>query len=212
MKAATEAEEKLAAEVARLEEERDTAEAEAKRAAEGLEELTARKAALASGLLSDERGGAEELASLVKAIEEEAAALSRTKTVAEDAAQQLDRLVLEAKVRHREAQKRLARRRYEALREERYYLDGEAEEAMARLVETLERLESLYAEQVNAAGAADNPYIAYQDPSETTENWLARRLRRWLPNGSLESYDAPLAELDHLARQPEPEEEQKPEG
>jgi uncharacterized protein YciI len=209
MKAATEAVEKLAAEVARLEEERDTAEAEAKRAAEGLEELTARKAALASGPLSDERGGAEELGSLVEAIDQEAAALSRTRKVAEDAAQQLDRLVLEAKVRHREAQKRLARRRYEALR---YYLDGEAEEAMARLVEILERLENLYAEQVNAAGAADNPYIAYQDPSETTENWLARRLRRWLPNGSLESYDAPLAELDHLARQPEPEEEQKPEG
>src|SRR3712207_912896 len=146
MKAATEAEEKLAAEVARLEEERDTAEAEAKRAAEGLEERTARKAALASGPLSDERGGAEELGSLVEAIDQEAAALSRTRKVAEDAAQQLDRLVLEAKVRHREAQNRLGRRGYEAPRGERYYLDREADGAKERLLEVLRRLESCYAE------------------------------------------------------------------
>jgi hypothetical protein len=32
------------------------------------------------------------------------------------------------------------------------------------------------------------------------EHWLARRLRRWLPNGSFETYDAPLAETDPLAQ------------
>jgi hypothetical protein len=35
------------------------------------------------------------------------------------------------------------------------------------------------------------------------ENWLARRLGRWLSLGSPEKYDAPLPELDALALKPE---------
>ncbi len=54
---------------------------------------------------------------------------------------------MEAEVRHHEEQKRLARGRYETLCEERYSLDGKAEEAMTRLVEVLDRLEGLYAEK-----------------------------------------------------------------
>jgi hypothetical protein len=50
---------------------------------------------------------------------------------------------LEAEVRHHEEEKRLARGRYETLCEERYSLDGKAEEAMTRLVEVLDRLEGL---------------------------------------------------------------------
>ncbi len=41
---------------------------------------------------------------------------------------------MKAEVRHDEEEKRLARRRYETLCEERYSLDGEAEEIIARLV------------------------------------------------------------------------------
>ena len=206
MKADTYVLEEFAAKITRLEKQRDAARAEAQRATERLEELGDRRATLGLGPLSDEWDTTRELASLVQAINGEGAALSRTRTIAEDAARKLDQLILRAKVRHREEEKRLARERYEALCEERYSLDGEAEEVMARLVKVLDRLEGLHAEQVRAAADADNSSLAQQDPSATMENWLARRLRPWLPNGSLERYDAPLPELDPLARKPEPDE------
>jgi hypothetical protein len=110
-----------------------------------------------------------------------------------------------AKIQRREEEKRLARERYEALCEERYSVDGEAEEAMARLVEILDRMESLHAEQIDAAHDAENSSLADWDPSDTIENWLARRLQRWLPNGSFDRYDAPLPELDLLAHKPKTE-------
>ena len=198
--------EELAVEIARLEEQRRTAEAEAERATERLEELSTRRTALAPGASSSEKEAAGELAALVAALDEESATLSRTRTIAEDAARELDRLILEAEVRHREKEKRLARGRYEALCKERYSLDSEAEKIMASLVEVLDQLEGLYAEQVHAGADAEDSSPAQQDPRGTTEQWLARRLRRWLPHGSLEKYDAPLPELDPLALEPEPDE------
>lgn len=196
--------EELAAEIARLEKQRDMARAEAERAVKMLEELNARRAVLVRGsLFSGERETAEKLEALVAALDQESTALSRTKKLAEDAAQEFDRLVLEAEVRHHEEEKRLARGRYEALCEERYSLDREAEEAITRLVAVLERLEGLYTEQVRAATDAEDPSPLHQDPHGTTEQWLARRLRRWLSLGSLEKYDAALSELDPLALKPE---------
>jgi hypothetical protein len=194
--------EELAAEIARLGEQQRVAQAEVERAAERLEGLNARRAALSPSDASGENGAAKELGALIEALDEELATVSRTKTIAEDAARELDRLVLQAKVRHREAEKRLARERYEALCEERYSLDGEAEQAMSSLLEVLDRLEGLYADQLQAADAAEHSYPAQQDPRGTVEHWLTRRLRRWLPNGSFEKYDAPLYELDPLARKP----------
>ena len=208
MKANTEVSEHLAAEVARLDEQRAAAQAEAERAAQRLEELGARREALAPGPLTtaaSEGGHARPLAALVAALDEEAAAVSRTRTLAQDAVRGLDRLIVNAQVRQREEEKRLARERFEALCEERYSLDGEAEEAIAGLAEVLDRLEKLHAEQVRAASDAGDPSAAQHDPSGTVEPWLTRRLRRWLANGSLERYDAPLPELDHLARKPGPD-------
>jgi chromosome segregation ATPase len=199
--------EELAAGIAHLEEQRRAAEAEAERATERLKELSARRAALASGASSDEKEVTGELAALVAALDEEIATLSRTRAIAEDVARELDRLILEVEVRHREGEKRLARERYEALCKERYSLDSEAEKVVASLLEVLERLEGLYAEQVHAADAAEDPSLAQQDPRGTIEQWLARRLRRWLSLASLEKYDAPLPELDPLALKPEPDEE-----
>ncbi len=199
--------EELAAGIAHLEEQRRAAEAEAERATERLKELSARRAALAPGASSDEKEVAGELAALVAALDEEIATLSRTRAIAEDVARELDRLILEVEVRHREGEKRLARERYEALCKERYSLDSEAEKVMASLLEVLERLEGLYAEQVHAAAAAEDPSLAQQDPRGTIEQWLARRLRHWLSLASLEKYDAPLPELDPLALKPEPNEE-----
>ncbi len=207
MKTNTEALEGLTARINRLEEQRRAAGAEAERAAKMLEELNARRTTLVPDASSDESGAARALGDLVAALDEEAAALSRTKALAEAAARELDRRLLEVGVRRHEEEKRFARRRYEALCEERYSLDGEAEEAMASLVEVLYRLEDLHADQVRAAADADNSYLAQQDPRDTIENWLARRLRRWLPLGSLEKYDASLPELDPLALRPERGEE-----
>jgi hypothetical protein len=199
--------EELAAGIARFEKQRDMARAEVERAVKMLEELNARRTTLAPGpLFSGERETAEKLEALVAALDQESAALSRTKILAEDAAQELDRLVLEAEVRHHEEEKRLARGRYEALCEERYSLDGEAEEVITRLVQILDRLEGLYAEQVRAATDAEDPSPVHQEPRGTTEQWLARRLRRWLSLGSLEKYDAPLSDLDPLAMEPKRDE------
>ena len=200
--------EELTAEIARLEKQRDAVRTEAERAAEMLEGLNTRRAALAPGpLFSSERETAEKLEALAAALDEESVAFLRTKTLAEEAARELDRLALDAEVRHHEEEKRLARGRYEALCKERYSLDGEAEEAMAFLVEILDRLEGLYTEQVHAATDAEDHFSAHQDPHDTMENWLARRLHRWLPNGSFEKYDAPLPELDPLTSKPKRDEE-----
>ncbi len=210
MKANTEVLEHLAAEVARLDKQRAAAEAEAERAARRLEELGSRREALAPDPLTTaagEGGHAQPLAALVAALEEEAATVSRTRTLAQDAVRGLDRLIVNAQVRQREEEKRLARERFEALCEERYSLDGEAEEAVAGLTEVLHRLEKLHAEQVRAATDAGDPSAAQHDPGGTVEPWLARRLRRWLADGSLERYDAPLPELDYLARKPGPDDE-----
>ncbi len=201
----------ISAEISRFKAKQEAAQAEAEQAAQRIEELNNRRAALVPDTVSGERGVAEELTllmrGLVEALDEETAALSRTKTIAEDVARELDRLILEAEVRHHKAHKRLAKARYEALCEERYFLDGEAEEAMAGFVEVLERLEGLYAAQVRAAADAEDPALADQDPRDTIEQWLARRLDRWLSLTSLEKYDTPLPELDPLALKPEPDEE-----
>jgi hypothetical protein len=208
VKANTDVSEHLADEVARLDKQRAAAQAEAERAAQRLEELGSRREALAPGPLTtaaDEGGHARPLAALVAGLDEEAATVSRTRTLAQDAVRGLEQLIVNAQVRQREEEKRLARERFEALCTERYTLDGEAEEAIAGLAEVLERLEKLHAEQVRAASDAGDPSAAQHDPSGTVEPWLARRLRRWLANGSLERYDAPLPELDHLARKPGPD-------
>ena len=207
VKANTDVVKKLAAEIASLEGRRRAVEAEIEQATKRLEELSARKAALAPGTFSEERGAASSFAALVAALDEESATISRTKTLAEEAARELDRLILEAEVRHREEEKRHARGRYEVLCKERYSLDSEAEKVMARLVEVLNRLEDLHDDQVRLAADAENSSPAHQDPRATIEQWLARRLRRWLPSGSFEKYDAPLPELDPLALKPESNEE-----
>jgi len=199
--------EELAAGIAHLEEQRRAAEAEAERATERLKELSARRAALAPGASSDEKEVAGELAALVAGSGRGGCDPLPHAGHRRGFARELDRLILEVEVRHREGEKRLARERYEALCKERYSLDSEAEKVVASLLEILERLEGLYAEQVHAAAAAEDPSLAQQDPRGTIEQWLARRLRHWLSLASLEKYDAPLPELDPLALKPEPDEE-----
>jgi hypothetical protein len=202
MNARAKALEEISAEVSSLKEQRHAAQAEAERAVERLKEISNRKAALTTGTFLSKKWRAEELLALIGDLTEvlvkESEVLICGKTLAEDAAREFDRLILEAEVRYHEAEKRLARRRYETLCKERYVLDGEAEKAVAVLVEVLDRLEGLYIDQVHAAADADNSYLASHDLHNTIENWLARRLRRWLPLASLEKYDEPLPELDPL--------------
>jgi hypothetical protein len=201
----------ISAEVSSLKEQRHAAQAEAERAAERLKEISDRKLALASRAFLSKKGGVEELLNvmddLAQVLDTESEVLSRTKYLAEDVTRELDRLILEAEVRYHEAEKRLARGRYEALCKERYALDDEAEKAVSVLIEVLGRLEDLYEEQVRAAADADNSYLTSQDPHDTIENWLARRLRRWLSLATLEKYEEPLPELDPLTLKPEPERE-----
>ncbi len=199
----------ISAEISYLKEQQRAAQAEVERATERLKELSDRKAALASGIISGERGIDEQLtvvmSELAGVLDEESGVLSRTRSCAEEAARELDRFILEAEVRYHEAEKRLAHRRYEELCRTRYSIDGEAEQAMANLAEVLDRLESLHAHQVRAAADAEAAYLVEEEVSDMIGNWLARRLGRWLPLGSSDKYDAPLPELDALALKPEPE-------
>lgn len=201
----------ISAEISGLKEQQHAAQAEAERATERLKELSERKAALASGTFSGERGVAQQLtvvmSKLAEALDEESEVLSRTKARAEKAAREFDRFILEAEVRYHEAEKQLAQEHYETLCQERYALDEEAEKVMYALVEVLDELKELYARQARAATEADNHSLAHQDPRDTIEPWLARRLRHWLSLESLEKYDAPLPELDPLALRPEPKQE-----
>jgi hypothetical protein len=197
----------ISAEISSLKEQRHAAYAEAKRADERLKELSGRKAPLLSGTFSGEREGRGELLGamddLADVLDKESAVLSRTKALAEEAARELDRLILEAEVRYHEAERRQAQRRYEELCRTRYSIDGEAEQVMANLAEVLDRLESLHAHQVRTAADAEEAYLVQEEVSDMIENWLARRLGRWLSLGSPEKYDAPLPELDALALRPE---------
>lgn len=199
----------ISAEISSLKEQRHAAQAEAERADKRLKELSDRKTLLPSDTFSGEREGKGELLAamedLADVLNKESAVLSRTKALAEEAARELDRLILEAEVRYHEAEKRLAHRRYEELCRTRYSIDGEAEQAMANLAEVLDRLESLHAHQVRAAADAEAAYLVEEEVSDMIGNWLARRLGRWLPLGSPDKYDAPLPELDALALKPEPE-------
>jgi hypothetical protein len=199
----------ISAEISSLKEQRHAAQAEAERADKRLKELSGRKAPLSSGTFSGEREGKGELHAamedLADVLNKESAVLSRTKALAEDAARELDRLILEAEVRYHEAEKRLAQRRYEELCRTRYSIDGEAEQAMTNLAEVLDRLESVHARQIRAAADAEAAYLVEEEVSDMIENWLTRRLARWLPLSSPDKYDAPLPEVDALALKPEPE-------
>jgi molecular chaperone GrpE (heat shock protein) len=201
----------ISAEISYLKEQQRAAQAEVERATERLKELSDRKAALASGIFSGERGIDEQLtivmSELAGVLDEESGVLSRTRSCAEEAVRELDRFILEAEVRYHEAEKQLAQKRYETLCKERYALDEKAEKVVDVLLEVLDELQGLYARQVRAASDADNHSLAHQDPRDTIEPWLARRLRRWLSLESIEKYDPPLPELDPLALKPEPKQE-----
>jgi outer membrane murein-binding lipoprotein Lpp len=92
----------ISAEISSLKEQRHAAHAEAERADKRLKELNGRKAPLPSGTLSSEREGKEELLAamedLADVLNKESAVLSRTKAIAEEAAQALDRLILEPRL------------------------------------------------------------------------------------------------------------------
>jgi hypothetical protein len=199
----------ISAEISSLREQRHAALAEAERADKRLKELSGRKAPLPAGTFPGEREGKGELLAamedLADVLNKESAVLSRTKALAEEAARELDRLILEAEVRYHEAEKRLAQRRYEELCMTRYSIDGEAEQAVANLAEVLDRLESLHTHQVRVAADAEAAYLVEEEVSDMIGNWLARRFGRWLPLGSPDKYDAPLPELDALALKPESE-------
>jgi hypothetical protein len=197
----------ISAEISRLKEQRHVTQKEAERVDKRLKERSDRSSALAPDTLLGEGVVAEELATamgeLVEALDEESEALSRIKVRAEGAVLELDRLIMKAEVRYQQEKKRLAQRHYEALCKERYNHDEDAEEVVGVLVQVLNRLERLYAEQVRTATDAEK--ASPPDPRTTIENWLARRLDPWLSLESPENYDASLPELDPLAIKPEPE-------
>jgi chromosome segregation ATPase len=203
--------EEISAEISSLKEQRNVALSEAERAVARLQELSERRATLPSGTFSTEGGAAEEqltvIDDLVKVLDEESGVLLLTKALAEDAARELDRRIVEAEVRYHEAEKRLAKKRYEELCRTRYSVDGEAERVMADLVEVLKRLESVHAHQIRTAAEAEESYLVQEEVHDMIESWLTRRLGRWLALGSLKKYDEPLPELDPLALKPEPERE-----
>jgi hypothetical protein len=199
--------EEISAEISRLQEQRRVVLTDAERADERLKELSDRRTVFTPSAFSEESGIAGKIADamdgLAEALDEESEVLSRTKVCAQDAVRKFDQLIMKAEVECRAAKKRLAQRRYEELCKERYAHEEDAEEVMGVLIEVLERLEGVYAKQARVATDAENPSFTHHDPRDTIENWLARRLHRWLPLESLEKYDTPLPELDPLALKPE---------
>jgi hypothetical protein len=137
-------------------------------------------------------------------LEQGAGRLSREARLARNTASGLGRLVEEAKVRRAKEKRRVHLGRHVGLSEERYRLEVELEDAMIGVLEGLERLRRLDADQHEEARAAglgmESRYRSL------VAGWLSSRLRRYLPLGEVdEAYGEPLFDADDQNLEPEGE-------
>jgi hypothetical protein len=188
------------AEIERLQRQRDEALAQAEDSDRKLAEMDERRIALAPPAFTGDEAADRELLTL----EQEAGRLSREARLARNTASELGRLVEEAKVRRAKEERRVHLGRHVGLSEERYRLEVELEDAMIGVLEGLERLRRLDADQHEEARAAglgmESRYRSL------VAGWLSSRLRRYLPLGEVdEAYGEPLFDADDQNLEPEEE-------
>jgi hypothetical protein len=174
------------AEIECLEGQRNEAFAQAEDSDRKLEEMNERRIALAPpGFTGDEAADRE-----LVALEEEAGRLSHKSRLARNTASELGQLVEVAKARRAKEERRVHLGRHVGLSEERYRLEVELEEAMSGLLERLERLRKLDADQHREARAAG---LDMKDRYRSlVAGWLSSRLRGYLS----------LREVDEIYREP----------
>jgi division protein CdvB (Snf7/Vps24/ESCRT-III family) len=191
--------ERLAAEIRRLEEQRDAAAARIEQATQNIEESRPQGEAFAPvAYAAEETAVAEHMREVSN---QEGAAVELPQYAASTPS-----WLSEETGAHRNEEERCAvhRKRYEELAEERYEAELEIEEALSKLVESLKRLKAINADQHREAEAAGIP-MEYDHLSRLIEGRLSGRLKRWIAArtvGSSEAYNKPLHEIDERAQQP----------
>ncbi len=189
--------EQIDVEIERLEGQREEALAQAEDPERKLEELNGRRITLAPPAFTGDEAADRELV----ALEEEASRLSRRARLARNTASELGRLVEEAKARRAKEERRVHLGRHVGLSEDRYRLEVELEEAMSGVLEGLERLRKLDADQHREAQAAGLSMEFRYHPLVT--GWLSNRLRAYLPLGEVdEAYREPLFDADDQNLEP----------
>lgn len=179
------------AEIEHLEERRNEALTQAEDFDRKLEEMNERRITLAPPAFTGDEAADRELLTL----EQGAGQLSRKARLARNTASELGQLVEEAKARRAKEERRVHLGRHVALSEERYRLEVELEEAMSQVLEGLERLSKLDADQHAEAKAAG---LDMEDRYRSlVAGWLSNRLRGYLTLGEIdEAYREPLFDAD----------------
>ena len=187
----------MEAEIERLERQRNEALAEAEEADRKLEEMDERRIALAPPAFTGDQAADRELLTL----EQGAGRLSQNARLARNNASKLGQLVEEAKARQAKQERRIHLGRHVGLSEERYRLEVKLEETMGRVLEGLERLRKLDADQHEEARAAGLG-MEYRYRS-IVAGWLSSRLRGYLPLDEVdETYREPLFDADDQNLEP----------
>jgi hypothetical protein len=179
------------AEIEHLEERRNEALTQAEDFDRKLEEMNERRITLAPPAFTGDEAADRELLTL----EQGAGQLSRKARLARNTASELGQLVEEAKARRAKEERRVHLGRHVALSEERYRLEVELEEAISQVLEGLERLRKLDADQHAEAKAAG---LDMEDRYRSlVAGWLSNRLRGYLALGEIdEAYREPLFDAD----------------
>jgi hypothetical protein len=187
----------MEAEIERLERQRNEALAEAEEADRKLEEMDERRIALAPPAFTGDQAADRELLTL----EQGAGRLSQNARLARNNASELGQLVEEAKARQAKQERRIHLGRHVGLSEERYRLEVKLEETMGRVLEGLERLRKLDADQHEEARAGGLG-MEYRYRS-IVAGWLSSRLRGYLPLDEVdETYREPLFDADDQNLEP----------
>ena len=185
------------AEIERLEGQRKEALTQAEDSERKLEEMDERRIALAPPAFTGDEAADRELLTL----EQGAGRLSRKARLARNTASELGQLVEEAKARRAKEERRVHLGRHVGLSEERYRLEVELEKAMSEVLERLERLRKLDADQHEEARAARLDMEHRYRP--LVAGWLSSRLQGYLPLGEVdEAYREPLFDADDQNLEP----------
>ncbi|MCA1737559.1 MAG: hypothetical protein LC740_01640 [Actinobacteria bacterium] len=189
--------EQIDTEIERLEGQRDKALVRAEDSDRNLEEMDERRITLAPPAFTGDEAADRELLTL----EQGAGRLSRNVRLARNIASELGRLIEEAKARRAKEERRVHLGRHVGLSEERYRLEVELEEAMSEVLERLERLRKLDADQHREARAAG---LGMEDRYRSlVADWLSNRLRGYLSLREVdEAYLEPLFEADEQNLEP----------
>jgi hypothetical protein len=188
----------LAAQIQRIEEQRDAAAARIEQASQRLEMTSDWKTSSPPQALTTSGAAAGEAQRLKKESIQE----SPTAKVTRNVALGLNRI--EKTEQHRDEDEHGAHlERYEQLAEERYEIEVEIEETLGKLAKDLKRLKALDTDQRQEAKAASIP-IEYT-LSRLVEGRLSKLLKGWMLTRVVkppEIYTKPLYEIDKQAKRP----------